>query len=126
LAFIQDGVREDESYLSGVGLADEASGIGGGVTVLGETEAFYVRVDGYPRGPCDGCGGRRGEGVVGDGGCLLLHGRASVRTETRVPATTTFGADELGWTRWGFSLCWAPPMLSVRIVDGIDDSCSAG
>lgn len=40
--------REDESYLSGVSLTDETSGIGDGVTVLGETETFYVRVNGDP------------------------------------------------------------------------------
>ena len=39
---------EDERYLSGVGLADETSSIGGGVTVLGEAKTFYVRVNGYP------------------------------------------------------------------------------
>jgi len=43
------GWARDQPYLSGVGLADKASGIGSGVTVLGETETFYVGVDGYAR-----------------------------------------------------------------------------
>ena len=37
----------DGAYLSGVGLADKASSIRGGGAVLGETEAFYVGMDGY-------------------------------------------------------------------------------
>ena len=48
MVFIQDGVREDERYLSGVGLTDEAGSIRGGVAILGETETLYVGVDGYP------------------------------------------------------------------------------
>lgn len=47
-------MREGESYLSGVGLADKPSGVGSGVTVLGEAKTFYMRVNGYPRRPCDG------------------------------------------------------------------------
>jgi len=49
LAFTLDGMIEDKQYLSGVGLADEASSIGGSITVLGKAETFYVRVNGYPR-----------------------------------------------------------------------------
>ena len=55
------------------------------MAVLGETETFYVRVDGYPGRACDGRGGRGREGVVSDGGRLLLHGRVSVGAGARVP-----------------------------------------
>lgn len=71
----------EESYLSSVCLADETSSIGGGVTVLGETETFYVRMNGYTGRACDGCGGRWREGVVGDGGRLLLHGECGKGSE---------------------------------------------
>lgn len=47
--FILGGMRGDGSHLSSVCLADETSSIGGGVTVLGETETFYMRMDGYTR-----------------------------------------------------------------------------
>ena len=42
-------MRGNGSYLSGVGLADEACSVGGSVTVLVEAETFYVRVNGYTR-----------------------------------------------------------------------------
>lgn len=47
LFFTLNGMRRGESYLSSVCLADETGGIGGGVTFLGETKTFYVRMDGY-------------------------------------------------------------------------------
>lgn len=63
----------NKSYLPSVGLANETCGIRGGVAVLGETETLYVRMDGDTRraGSRDGRGWR--EGVVSDGGRLLLH-----------------------------------------------------
>lgn len=98
MVLIQDGEGEGESYLSRVCLADEAGSIGGGVAVLGETEALYVGVDGYAGGACGGCGGRGREGVVGDGGCLLLHGRVPEHVFRRRGAV----GDAVGgsFTRW--------------------------
>lgn len=109
-------MTEDERYLSGVGLADEASSIGGSITILGKTETFYVRVNGYPRRACDGCGRRWREGVVSDGGGLLLHGRGrvSVKAETRVSTATSFV-----W-RWSGAAWMATARLRLsRRVDAV-------